>query len=229
MGRMKSTSCIGYTMEGLAAGYAAAGQSARWQEIQTAVRAKGVIGTVLMSELQKDGWEAVYWNADTGKYRGPTLTANDKQRAGDHAFFNSKFMSGGKFKAGVDASGKPIAGRDYYGTYPKRALTNFFSATGAGQPKADPAQLAHLKNVPYWVGVAAGGYHTFPGVGGQVRDSHVARNPDDGTNIENRPFQNLDLAWDTAARKYRTDAQGKPVYSEEQSGIMLIPPGSWTE
>ena len=229
MARMKPTSCIGYTMEGLAAGYAAAGQSARWAEIQAAVRAKGTIGTVLVAELQKDGWEAVYWNADTGTYRGPTATANDKQRMKDHQFFISKFMGrDGVFKPGLDAQGKPIAGRDYYGTYPQHALVNFFSAPKGSQPKVNDAQLAHLKNAPYWVGVAASGYHAFPGAGTRVRDSHVARNPDDVTNIENRPFQDLDYAWDTAARRRKTTADGKPVYSEEQSGVLVVTPGTWT-
>ena len=226
--RMKPTSCIGYTMEALKAGYTAAGQTARWNEIVAAVRAKGTIGTVLCAELQKDGWESVYWNADTGTYRGPTATANDKQRAQDHAFFNNKFGANGTFKPGVDAAGKPIAGRDYYGTYPQHALTNFFAGKNGAAPARDKAVLAHLEKVPLWIGVAASGYHTFPGQGLKVRDSHVARNPDDRTNIENRPFEELDLAWDSASHAYKRDATGKPVYSEEQSGVMVIPPGTWT-
>jgi hypothetical protein len=229
MTRMKSTSCIGYTMEGLAAGYKAAGQTARWTEIAAAVKAKGTIGTTLVAEMQKDGWEAVYWNADTGTYRGPTETANDKQRLNDHAYFNNKFIGKqGQFKPGVDEAGKPIAGRDYYGTYPQRALVNFFGGPAGTEAVANKTQLAHLKNAPYWVGVAAGGYHTFSGSNLNVRDSHVARDPDDKTNLENRPFQELDLAWDKATRNYKKAADGTAVYSEEQSGVLVIPPGTWT-
>ncbi len=218
--RMRSTSCIGYTMEVLAAGYAAAGQSERWSEIQRIVRAAGVIGTVLMPELQKDGWQGVYWNADTRTYRGPRSSAGDAGRMKDHNYFVSKFVD--------RASGEFKQGASYYGTTPSLGLLNFFAAPAGSDPRPDPSQLAHLRAVPFWVGVAASGYHTFPGTGLKVRDSHVARNPEDRTNFENRPFEDLDYAWDTANRRRKTTPEGRPVYSEEQSGVMLVPPGTWS-
>jgi hypothetical protein len=226
--RMRGTSCIGYTMESLAAGYAAAGKSERWNEIAGIVRAKGTIGTVLVAELQKDGWEAVYWNADTKTYRGPTEGPKDKQRRDDHQFFMTKFLNrDGSFRPGVDASGAPLPRRDYYGTYPQHAMLNFYAGPPNSIPKLDQTVLAKLKNVPYWVGVAASGYHCIQGEGNELRDSHMARDPDDLTNVERRPFEEMTHAWNTAARKTRKTPEGDPVFSEELSGVLVVPPGTW--
>jgi len=64
-GMPTETSCIGWAMENVAAAYKAAGMEARWAEIEKIVRNNDMRGTVLAAELQKDGWQAFYYNPDT--------------------------------------------------------------------------------------------------------------------------------------------------------------------
>jgi murein DD-endopeptidase MepM/ murein hydrolase activator NlpD len=63
---LQVTSCIGWAMDNVKAAYVAAGKEERWAEIVEILdRPPRLRGTVLAEELAKDGWQGIYFNADT--------------------------------------------------------------------------------------------------------------------------------------------------------------------
>jgi hypothetical protein len=68
-----------------------------------------------------------------------------------------------------------------------------------------------IRKIPFFVGVANGGYHVYMGAHGMVIESHSTRNPSDQTNIEVRPFNHFGLL------------RGESYLS----GVIAVPPGDW--
>lgn len=165
----KESSCIGWAMENVGAAYAAAGKSGRWNEIMSIVAAKGSKGTDLAKELQKDGWQAVYWNPDAKK-------PNDGNA--EHSFSASQV-----------AKGKP-----YYGINIDAQVTNYRPTDGGGT-KQDLSGIDKLSKVPFFFGLAKGGMHTFVGRNGNVNEFHWNHMPDSKTSIEERPLK--DWGWNS--------------------------------
>lgn len=226
--KLQATSCIGYALKVVGAGYAAAGKADRWEQIRQIVKSEGTIGTTLARELQADGWEAVYWNSDTTGYHGPPPVPHTKtaQVVIDQTnVFNPRFIDRktGTFKPAFDQAGQPIPGRDYFKLFPRSGLLNFQPLHG--RPNLDA--LAPLKSVPFFVGVAASGYHTILGQGTTLRDSHLMRNPDDRTNIENRPFYDITYEYNLDTKKNQPAPGGGFEPSIEQSGLIMVPPGTF--
>lgn len=81
---LRKSSCIGWAMENVEAAYKAAGKTARWNEIEGIMRRDDMRGTTLAKELQKDGWESVYWNGDT----------SNTSHNGEHSFSASQVRKG---------------------------------------------------------------------------------------------------------------------------------------
>lgn len=159
----KESSCIGWAMDNVGAAYAAAGKTGRWNEILGIVAAKGSKGTDLAKELQKDGWQAVYWNPDA---KNP----NDGNQ--EHSFSASQV-----------AKGKP-----YYGINIDAQVTNYRPTEG-GPTKQDLSGIDKLSKVPFFFGLAKGGMHTFVGRNGNVNEFHWNHMPDSKGSIEERPLK----------------------------------------
>ncbi len=165
----KESSCIGWAMENVGAAYAAAGKTARWTEIQRIVASEGSRGTVLAKELQKDGWQAVYWNPDAKK--------PDDGNA-EHSFSASQV-----------AKGKP-----YYGINIDATVQNYRPTAGGGTQQ-DLSGIDKLSKVPFFFGLAKGGMHTFVGRNGNVNEFHWNHMPDSKGAIEERPLK--DWGWNS--------------------------------
>lgn len=165
----KESSCIGWAMENVGAAYAAAGKTERWKEIHSIVAANGSRGTVLAKELQKDGWQAIYWNPDAKK-------PNDNNP--EHSFSASQV-----------AKGKP-----YYGINIDATVTNYRPTEGGGT-KQDLSGIDKLSKVPFWFGLSKGGMHTFVGREGKVNEFHWNHLPDSKTAIEEMPLK--DFGWNS--------------------------------
>lgn len=165
----KESSCIGWAMENVGAAYAAAGKSARWSEIMATVTAKGSKGTDLAKELQKDGWQAVYWNPDAKK-------PNDGNP--EHSF----------------SATQVARGNGYYGIKIDATVQNYRPTEGGGT-KQDLSGIDKLSKVPFFFGLAKGGMHTFVGRSGNVNEFHWNHMPDSKTAIEERPLK--DWGWNS--------------------------------
>ena len=163
----KESSCIGWAMENLRAAYKAAGKEDRWNAIERSVVARGSKGTDLAQELQKDGWEAVYWNPDTKNPSGGDA---------EHAF-----------SAAQVARGKP-----YYGVRVDHVLQNYRPTEGGSTP-LDTSGTRKLDRVPFFFGLARGGQHTFVGRSGKVNEFHWNEMPNSPRAIEERPLK--DFPW----------------------------------
>jgi hypothetical protein len=158
----KESSCIGWAMDNVGAAYEAAGMGERWAEIKSIVYAKGVKGTDLAKELQKDGWQAVYFNPDA---------KHPDDGNAEHSY-----------TARIVKQGKP-----YYGIDVDAMVTDYRPTEGKGTTQ-DLAGFEKLKEVPFFFGLAKGGMHTFAGQHGRVNEFHWTANPDDTNAIEERPL-----------------------------------------
>lgn len=162
----KESSCIGWAMENVKAAYTAAGKGVRWAEIERIVVSKGSKGTDLAKELQKDGWEGVYFNPDAKR---------PSDGNPEHSFSASQVAKG----------------KGYYGINVKHTVQNYRPST-AEEGKTPTAQdlkgFKDLEKVPFFFGLARGGTHTFVGTAGKVNEFHWDRMPDDKGSIEERPL-----------------------------------------
>lgn len=165
----KESSCIGWAMENVGAAYAAAGKTERWNEIMRIVAAKGSKGTDLAKELQKDGWQSVYWNPDA---RNPNDGNNE------HSFSATQVQRG----------------KGYYGISVDATVMNY-RPTAGGPTKQDLSGIDKLSKVPFFFGLAKGGMHTFVGRNGNVNEFHWNHMPDSRTAIEEKPLK--DWGWNS--------------------------------
>ena len=165
----KRASCIGWALDNVGEAYRAAGKGDRWATIERKVIANGAKGTVLAAELQKDGWEAVYFNPDEKK-------PDDGNQ--EHPY-----------TASITRAGKP-----YYGIKVDHRVTNYRPTSGSGTEK-DMSSFEELKKVPFFFGLAKGGMHTFVGVEGNVNEFHWSENPSSKHAIEERALP--DFPWNS--------------------------------
>lgn len=160
---LKESSCIGWAMENVKAAYEHAGKADRWREIERTVYSQGTKGTDLAKELQKDGWEAVYWNPDA---RNP----NDGNA--EHSY-----------TAAITKRGQP-----YYGIKVDHRVVDYRPTEGKGT-ELDMSGIEKLREVPFFFGLAKGGMHTFVGREGKVNEFHWTALPNDTNAIEERPLE----------------------------------------
>ncbi len=159
----KESSCIGWALENVGAAYAAAGKSDRWGEILRTVAAKGSKGIDLAKELQKDGWQAVYWNPDA---------KNPNDGNAEHSF----------------SATQVARGNGYYGLKVDAQVTNY-RPTDAAKTKQDTSGIDKLSKVPFFFGMAKGGMHTFVGRNGNVNEFHWSEMPNSKRAIEETPLK----------------------------------------
>ncbi len=160
---LKKSSCIEWALDNVGAAYKAAGKSERWSEIRSTVLSQGAKGTDLAKELQKDGWEGVYFNPDA---------RNPDDGNAEHSY-----------TAAITKRGKP-----YYGINVDHRVTDYRPTEGQGTEK-DMSGVEKLRDVPFFFGIAKGGMHTFVGRDGKVNEFHWTAKPDDTNAIEERPLE----------------------------------------
>ena len=185
--RLQESSCIGWVLQNVKAAYEGAGHGERFDEINQKVKEADLRGTVLCEELQKDGWTAVFYCP---------RTAADLAEAGEREKLGALNMA----KAGARVWKSPVSGSD--GVRCDAVVTGY---RGIAPDSETEAQLEKLENVPFFVGVANGGIHTFVGHNGSVCDFHWTAQPDDKNAMTENPVRKW--KWDT--------------------GLYMVPPGYW--
>lgn len=185
--RLEESSCIGWVMENVKAAYEGAGNGARFAEINAKVKDADLRGTVLCEELQKDGWTAIFYCP---------RTADDLADAGER----EKLGALGMAKAGARVWKSPVPGSS--GVRCDAVITGY---RGVEPDRNTEALLEKLENVPFFVGVANGGIHTFVGHNGSVCDFHWTAQPNDKDAMTENPIRQW--KWDT--------------------GLYMLPPGYW--
>jgi LysM repeat protein len=95
-------------------------------------------------------------------------------------------------------------GRGYYGLAIDAQVINYRPTEGKGT-RQDLSGIEKLKQVPFFFGVAKGGVHTFVGRYGEVNEFHWAEMPNSKRAIEQTPLEQW--GWN--------------------SGIIMVPPGTW--
>ncbi len=170
--QMEPISCVGLLLKCLGQGFQATKQEEVWKRIRAFTLLNEADGTALQFALQKLGWKLYYWNPDVRKN-----AVWDRQEKHKDPSNRNRFWG--------------------YHEY------NWFLAskkTQYGFLKIDDARLfvnfgervpAQLKNVPFWVGTAHGGYHVFPGTGSKVVEAHSTRRITDTKTIQADTFNPL--------------------------------------
>ncbi|SEK68795.1 hypothetical protein [Nitrosovibrio tenuis] len=185
--RLQESSCIGWVMQNVKGAYEGAGVEERFVEINRRVKQADLRGTVLCEELQKDGWKAVFYSP---------RTAEDLSESGEREKLGALNMA----KAGARIWKSPVPGSN--GVRCDAVISGYRGITPDSHTEA---LLEKLENVPFFVGVANGGIHTFVGHQGKVCDFHWTAQPDDKNAMMENPVRQW--KWDT--------------------GLYMVPPGYW--
>jgi hypothetical protein len=211
-GAIQMTSCIIWVMRNVEAAYNAAGKSQRWKEIRGILKndpSGSDRGIVLAHELQKDGWEAVYFNPDTRnpdddsvKRSWHTVSAANAKKNGYYypSWYSSPEKAPANEKIKID-----------------HFITDYRPSEGSSTPQ-NLSGIETLKNIPFWVGIANFGEHSFVGFKDNLSESHSPFRPEARENLELGKFQPWGKAWN---RQHGGDSY--------MSGLIMIPPGAWQD
>jgi hypothetical protein len=201
------TSCELHTNRHLEKGFEAIGQAQVFKKIDQFLANNGRTGIALAYALTKLGWKVAYWNPDVVT---PHPTPTNRRQMGatptDHTVSYRLVKNQGR----------------YYGVPVTGWMINFDPKAPSPTIK-QTAALEAFKKAPYFIGVAHGGFHVFPGYEGIVNESHSPYNPNNRKNIEIGKFdplkespQGLNITVGNTRKLYH--------YS---SGIVVLPPGPW--
>ena len=157
------TSCISWVYKNLQIGFAGIGRLNEWEQIEAYLRSRGSDGIFLAQELQRLGWETVYWNADVD------FPADNPEH--HRALWDSVQNT-----------------HTYFGIKIDHMMLNFRPSPDS-TTQADNSGLDKLAQVPIWFGLANGAYHTFLGYGDHVNESHSPLNPEERRNIVDSRFK----------------------------------------
>ena len=179
------SSCIGLSLNALAAGFRAPGDPAlesAYQKILKFARANDLDGSAVLHALQKLGWRIYFWNPAPPQNERWDAEERNWRSKGWHAYRYSTVMNRGNY---------------YYNTVDDKALLVGF---GTQVPGA-------FRSAPFFIGVAHTGYHVFPGFEGTVIEAHSTRLLSSVNNLETSPFNPLGSGggprW-TPTEKYRS-------------------------
>lgn len=231
----KLTSCIGFVQNQLRAGYLSAGKRDRILEIDRYVGHKDGQGGYLLQQLQEDGWKLIYWAPDA---RNPTERLKNRSKESDHHRWTFGMVNAGKgYLTGSKSTLKRTNGPDELDIFPGLKVDYLAVNYRPTNPTLDPEEAAlwdkwvpeeqrhdikvlrnlkadeFLQSLPFFVGIANGGYHVYLGSKGMIIESHSTRGPTDQTNIELRPFNQFGLF---EKESYLT-------------GVIAVPPGPWMD
>ncbi|HMJ06857.1 MAG TPA: hypothetical protein VK474_11425 [Chthoniobacterales bacterium] len=188
---LQPTSCIGLSLNALAAGFRAPGDPAlesAYQKIYRFARANDLDGSAVLQALRKLGWKICYWNPTPPQNERWDAEERNWKSKGWHAYRYSTVMNHGNYY--------------YNGVDDKSLLVGF----GTKLP-------SEFRNAPFFIGVAHTGYHVFPGFEGNVIEAHSTRALSSVNNLEQSPFNPLANGggprW-TPTEKYRSGLIGLP-------------------
>lgn len=210
-GMIQMTNPLLWTYRHLEVAYTTIGRSARWQQIVNTVEAQPNRGLALMKELQKDGWEAVYWNPDL---------QNPESKKSPHgiAAVNAqkfKVFSAAKYKSRKEIPSRGLLKIDHL-------LLNYRQGAGARE-RASVSDLEKLKTVPFWVGLANFGSHVFVGHHGMISESSSSYAPETPLALQRTSFS----SWGGSLINLPREGAPKAPSSSYLSGILMVPPGTW--
>lgn len=223
LAEMRPTSCIGAVYSVLGEGYAAAGRADEWKKIFACGKANGGIGTRFQGALIRNGWPApsLAFVTDTA-----SLPGNANERG-----ISSRLMtmrSGGKSYFGVPMSGSDFM-RDFLPSPGSRTAADksLLRKIGTGNylsigtireayhvPMVVPAALISDEFAPAKGTASRAAWDAAKAAGEPfLLESHSARNANDLTNFEIKPF----------TRALSITFKDNIVYS---SGTLLFSPNS---
>lgn len=191
LSQMEPISCVELMLNCLGEGFRDNGEADLWARIRAFTLNNGVDGMATQYALTLLGWKILYWNPDT------RLNATWDSQEHAHDPTNSDRLWGyhAEYWASVQRSSR------YLSTHvdDDRELVNF----GARTP-------SFLRNIPFWVGIAHGGYHVFPGTYGEVVEAHSTRRITDPKSLQAADFNPL--------------AGLGPTDGQYHSGLIAVPP-----
>jgi hypothetical protein len=189
---MEPLSCVELMLNCLGEGFNENNEADIWKRIRDFTVLNGVDGMATQYALQLLGWKILYWNPDTRMNQ-----QWDQQERQQDPSNNDRFWGYHEENwLNVQRNGKYV----YNSVDDARQLVNF----GYFSP-------FFLGNIPFYVGIAHGGYHVFPGTFGQVVEAHSTKAITDPHNMESSQFNPL-------------LGQG-PTDGMYKSGLIAIPPG----
>lgn len=197
------TSCENFTNKMISKGFSAIGTAATYKKINTFLNANDRDGLALVLALRKLGWKTLYWNNDIGS--APPLPSNRSYvgaTPADHAY-DQKIA---------------YTKHTYHGIQLDGYLVNFSPNPGSATPR-DDAGMAHLRKVPYFVGISHAGFHVWNGSYGEITESHSFFDPTDVRNIQVGDFNPPNAS--PTCREIAGKCYGY------FSGILAVPPGPW--
>jgi hypothetical protein len=189
--QLQPTSCVGLTLNSLAAGFEAPGDAdlaKAWKKTYDYTRLNDVDGSALLDALQKLGWEICYWNPSPQNNAKWDADDGNRKSRGYHAWRYSTVTKNGMY---------------WYNSVDDKTWLVGFGTTVPSD----------FRSVPFFVGIAHAGYHVFPGYKGDVIEAHSTRRLDSINNLEKNPFNPLASGgaprW-TSTEKYRSGLIGNP-------------------
>ncbi|MGZ3727652.1 MAG: hypothetical protein ACXVCG_00425, partial [Bdellovibrionota bacterium] len=194
---MQPTSCVGLALKCLTKAFTQTGEGAYWQRISDFVEANGETGDSLLTALQQLGWRIYYWTPDTSRLKEwddqeqKAWPTNPGHAWGYHAYSYLTVVNKQRYYLNVV---------DDFTT-----MVNFKT----GMPN-------HIKDVPFFVGIAHLGYHVFPGFRGTIIEGHSSREVTDPQTVQSSPFAPIGNGG---------GPNGGPGGAQYHSGIVAVPPG----
>ena len=139
--------------------------------------------------------------------KGTDLAKELKADGWTSVYFNPDALDAGSGRSAPEheASARQVMrGGKYYGVKVDDMIVDYRPSAGSKTIK-DTTGIDELKKVPFFFGVARGGDHTFVGYGDKVSEFHWDADPNSTNAVEVRSLESF--PW--------------------QSGLLMIPPGTW--
>jgi hypothetical protein len=190
--QMEPLSCVELMLNCLGEGFKNNGEADIWAKIRDFTIQNGVDGMATQYALQKLGWNILYWNPDV------RLNRQWDQAEQEHNPTNSDRFWGYHQEYWISVQRQSRYLWNHVDDI--RELVNF----GTTPPP-------FLANIPFFVGIAHGGYHVFPGSFGHIIEAHSTKAITSPQNMESAPFNPL--------------AGQAPTDGMYHSGLIAVPPG----
>jgi hypothetical protein len=145
-GDLKMTSSLFWALKHVRAAYMAVGKKERADQIFRYVIGQGGLPHLLLAELQKDGWEAIYWNPDT-QSNEPNDKHNRSYQEAKNGYYNNSSL------------------------VIHHMMIDYRLSKNSNTKKNSP-KLARLNRIPFWIGLANYGQQLFVGYQGRISEIH---------------------------------------------------------
>jgi hypothetical protein len=190
LSQMEPISCVELMLNCLGEGFDGAGQGTLWARIRQFTLGNDVDGLATQYALELLGWKTLYWNPDTRQ----NSQWDAREQAKDPTNLKRLWGHHEEFWKLVQRKGRYLNNE----VNDSRTLVNF----GTRPPP-------FLQNIPFFVGIAHGGYHVFPGTYGEVVEGHSTRKITDPKSLQSAPFN--------------PEGGGGPTDGSYHSGLITVP------